>query len=277
MLLSRALIMCKYSLRLLLAACLVGWLVLSAAAAQAAPPPKVTVTGKVFDPSGAAATSTVITFRTIGVQTVSSTASNVTTTWTITPSTFTSKVDSNGDMAAVQIPRKMVLEVQVGKSQPRTIYSPDDASADISTLLAQYNPEVPVGQVIPSGGSGDTWIAFSTQTPVGQTSTVYMNSSGNVSATPTKVRVPAGAALWSGFRCTLGNAANGGTVNAVLQTGACSTPTDAISLSGVTNLSIGTATATATSAATDCLSVKVQTFSTGNPVIVNCAVLRTAQ
>lgn len=256
-------------------------LLLSVAVASAAPPPKVTISGKVFDSSGAAASNTKVTFRTVGVQTVSSTSGGVTTTWTITPSVFTANVDSAGDMTSIQIPRKMVLEVQVGKSQPRTIYTPDQSTADISVLLAQYNPEIPVGQVPGGGGSSsgssDTWMTFSTQTPVGTSSTVYMNASGNVSTTASKVRTPAGAAIWSGFRCTLGNAANGGTVNAALQTGACSTPTDAIALSALTNTSISTASATATSTDTDCISVKVQTTSTGSPVIVNCAVMRTAQ
>lgn len=270
-------------MRSLLRACLpsaVG-LLLWASVALAVPPPKVTITGKVFDPNGSAASNTTITFRTVGVQTVSSTTNNVTTTWTITPSTFTAKVNSSGDMDSIEIPRKMVLEVQVGKSQPRTIYTPDQSTADISTLLAQYNPEIPVGQLPGGGGSSsgssDTWMTFSTQTPVGTSSTVYVNASGNVSTTSSKVRTPAGAAIWSGFRCTLGNAAGGGTVNAVLQTGACSSPTAGISLSGLTNTSITTSSSTATTTGTDCISVQVQTASTGSPVIVNCAVMRTAQ
>lgn len=240
---------------------------------EAGPPPTVTITGKVFENNAVAATGTRVTFRTVGVQTILSNTDQ----WTITPSTFTASVNSSGDMTSITVPRKLVMEIQVGKSQPRTIYTPDSSTADLSSLLATYNPEIPLGQVITSGGAAETWFSFVTETQIAAGSTVYVAATGTTSTSYAEVVTPAGSASWSDLSCVLGGTTTM-TATASLLAGACgSEPASSLSVSNVGSgsVAVGTGGPSVTTAA-QCVSLKVVTSGTGNSSFVNCAVKRTA-
>jgi hypothetical protein len=157
----------------------------------------VTISGQVYEANGSPASAgTRVTFKTIGVQTLPDST-------VIPPTTFTTGVGANGVMTPVVIPRQMVVEVQVGRSQPRTVYTGTNSDATLGALLATYNPEIPVGNggttTIISGG--DAWISFATETQIATGQTVYVSPGGATTATLAEAVFPAGAASWSSLSC----------------------------------------------------------------------------
>lgn len=246
-----------------------------AVTAAEASPPTVRITGQVFDAQGLAAAGTRVTFKTVGIQTLSDTDKTV-----ISPTTFTSLVQGSGTMTPIDIPKGLVVEVQVGRAQPRTIYT-GTVDTTLGALLATYNPEIPIGQG--SGGGttivsgGETWTSFATETKIAPGITVYVSPGGMVTDQFSDAVFPAGAASWSNLSCVLGGSSTMG-VTATLLAGACNTETASTqSVSSVSSTSVtSTGGGAANTTASQCVALKIVTTGTGNASYINCAVKRTA-
>lgn len=243
-------------------------------AAGATAPPKVVISGQVYDANGLAASGTRVTFKTIGVQALPDADKTV-----IPPTTFTTTVGSNGQMTPVEIPKQMVVEVQVGRSQPRTVYTGTESTTTLGYLLQTYNPEIPIGVTIPSGGGGgsETVLSFATETRLSAGQTVYVSPGGAVSETFAEAVFPAGSGTWSELSCVMAGT-TAMTATATLLAGSCGTETPTTqTVSSVNSTSVLVSTGAAVSTtASQCVSLKLVTTGTGVAAFVNCSAKRAA-
>ena len=238
------------------------------ASATFAAPPTVTITGVVYEANNVASAGTRVTFRTVGVQTLPDAT-------VVPPTTFTATVSSGGSITQT-IPASMVIEVQVGRSQPRTIYT-GTTNTTLGALLAAYNPEIPIGNgtggtTIVSGG--ESWTTFGTETQVSAGATLYVAPGGAVSSSSTDAVFPAGAASWSALSCVATTA--GFTATAALWAGPCTSPvvsTQAVAVSSSVTPSSGAAVSTT---ASQCVFLKIDNITGTGTSFVNCAIKRTA-
>lgn len=241
-------------------------LLLAATTAFAAPP-TVTISGVVYDANNVASKGTRVTFKTVGIQTLPDKT-------VVPPTTFTREVDAAGTISAT-IPAQMVVEVQVGRSQPRTIYT-GTVDTTLGQLLATYNPEIPVGNG--TGGTtvisgGDSWMSFATETKISTGQTIYVSPGGAVSDTASDALFPAGNASWSSLSCV---STGGITGTATLYSGSCTgmvASSQTVSIGSSVNVSTGTA---ATTTSTQCVYLKIENTTGTGTAYINCAIKRTA-
>ncbi len=168
--------------------------------ATAPSPPLISVTGTVYNNNGLPAPGTAVTFSSLSTQVVGGVE--------VPPSSFTATADTTGTIS-VNLPRSLRVNVVIGKGAPMAVTLPNQASIDLSALLAavQVPPPASLVSSLSVAPGGD--YALAVANPVGQGAATL--SPGNVTrlnGNPVAALVPnpgqflvedAGGVAWEPF------------------------------------------------------------------------------
>ena len=137
--------------------------------ATAPSPPLINVTGTVYNDNGLPAPGTAVTFISLSTQVVGGVE--------VPPSSFTATADATGAIS-VNLPRSLRANIVIGKGAPMAVTLPNQASIDLSALLAAVQVPPPASLVSSLNVAPGGDYALSVANPVGQGAATL--SPGNV-------------------------------------------------------------------------------------------------
>lgn len=137
-------------------------------------PPLCTITGNVYTADGGlAASGTKVTFQSVGSQVVAG-------PYVIAPTTKVVTVNPDSTLPAVALPQNLIVNITVGRDQPKQATVPASSSDTLANVLANtVNPTVPSSAYLPLGGG--TMTGLPVLAPVGvqfQAGDVYTACAG---------------------------------------------------------------------------------------------------
>jgi hypothetical protein len=174
---------------------LIGLLIVTAPS-----PPLINVTGTVYDDNGLPAPGTPVTFSSISTQVAGGVE--------VPPTSFSALADPTGAIS-VNLPQGLRVNVVVGKGAPMAVTLPNQASIDLSALLAavQVPPPADLISSLTVAGGGDYLLSVTNPTGAGA-ATLTPGNVTRINGNPVAALVPnpgqflvedAGGVAWEPF------------------------------------------------------------------------------